>query len=117
MLFGFIAQLFSGKAQKTDFNNYPVYKGNDLGLMYSKSASHFRIWAPTAQKAIVSIYRPSQQHPLEMIDMRKDNNGTWVAAVNKDIKGYEYRFSVMIDSVWGHEVPDPYAKAAVRNGQ
>lgn len=115
MLFGFITQLFSCKAQKTDFLKFPVYNGNDLGLTYSKSASQFRIWAPTAQKARLSIYRLSH-HPLELIEMTKDKSGTWVASINKDLKGYEYGFSVMINNVWSQEVPDPYAKAAVRNG-
>src|SRR5687767_9048393 len=49
MLLGFIIQLFSGKAQKTDYSKYPVYTGNDLGLTYTKTKSVFKIWAPTAQ--------------------------------------------------------------------
>ena len=56
MLLSFIAQLFSGTAQKADFSKYPAYKGTDLGLTYSESKSIFRIWSPTAEEAALLIY-------------------------------------------------------------
>jgi pullulanase len=50
MLFAWLFNIFSVKAQKSIYDTYPVYKGNDLGLIYSPKSSLFRIWAPTAEK-------------------------------------------------------------------
>ncbi|MEI9909115.1 MAG: hypothetical protein WDO71_05270 [Bacteroidota bacterium] len=56
MLMGFITHFFSGNAQKIDFNKYPVYNGNDLGLIYTPTSSIFRIWSPPATEAEVILY-------------------------------------------------------------
>lgn len=116
MLFGLLSQFFSVGAQKNDFEEYPVYNGNDLGVSYSKSSSVFKLWSPIAQKTNLFLYHKSQ-HPIEKIEMKKGENGIWETAVNKDLKNFEYTFSVMIDSVWQGEAVDPYAKAAARNGK
>lgn len=116
MLLGFLTQLFSGKAQKDDYSKYPVYTGNDLGCTYTKLKSIFKIWAPTASKAKVFIYNKTI-HPWHELDMEKGKNGTWVASLDRDIKEYRYTFSVLIDGSWSKELPDPYIKAAQRNGR
>ncbi|HKZ66052.1 MAG TPA: hypothetical protein VJ111_06845 [Chitinophagaceae bacterium] len=45
MLIGFIVP-FMTKAQVEKFDAYPVYTGNDLGLIYTPQQSLFRIWSP-----------------------------------------------------------------------
>ena len=44
------------KAQVPDFSSYPVYKGNDLGLRYSKAKSSFRVYAPSAKQVQLALY-------------------------------------------------------------
>jgi pullulanase len=39
-----------------DYDAYPVYHGQ-LGLMYSKTVSTFRIWSPVAQEAKIIFYK------------------------------------------------------------
>ena len=75
-LFSFIKM--QAKAQQ---NTYPTYTGNDLGLTYSKAASSFRIWAPTATRVQLSLYKQSlgwrqiNKHPIKKISTRHlDNN-------------------------------------------
>ena len=118
MLFGFIVQLFSGKAQKDAYNTYPVYTGNDLGLSYSPKQSVFRIWAPSAMEAQLRIFPyPEIGNFTEIFPMKKDKNGTWVFTWPGDHKGLYYTFSVFINMKWLNEVPDPYAKAVGVNGK
>lgn len=98
-------------AQTEDFSSYPVYSGNDLGLTYSPSNSFFRIWAPTASKAELFLFKNNQEVvPQSKIDMVKDDGGTWTALVATNLAGRFYTFRVLINGKWSDEVPDPYTK-------
>lgn len=115
MLFGFLAQLFSGKAQKDGFSKYPVYAGNDLGVTYTKAQTKFRVWAPKANQVKLYLYRVTI-HPVEEYLMKKEIGGSWILILKGDFKGFEYTFATMINDKWMREAVDPYAKAVIRNG-
>src|SRR5687767_750664 len=117
LLLTFIVQLLSGKAQKTDFSKYPVYTGNDLGLTYTKAKSVFKIWAPTAEEAELTIFPEPNEMSYIKEKMQKGSNGVWIATLPGDRKGRKYSFRVKIDGKWMKDVPDPYAKAVGINGQ
>src|SRR5260221_9847999 len=118
MLIPFISQLFSLKAQIPDYNTYPVYKGNDLGLTYSPAESKFRIWSPVAEKAELLIYGQAVDGtPEQTTGMNKSEGGTWIVTIQGDQKRKFYVFRVMINNVWLDEVPDPYAKIVGINGR
>jgi pullulanase len=118
MLLGFIAHLFGAKAQKIDFNKYPVYTGNDLGLTYLPQRSFFRVWAPTAEKVQLKLYNDASTELFsEAHSMKKDKNGTWIFTLAGDHKKSLYTFSIMIKGQWLEEVPDPYVKAVGVNGK
>jgi len=118
MLFGFILQLFTGKAQKVDYSSYPVYTGNDLGLTYSPKQSIFRVWAPSAEKMEFKLYKhPTNDHHGETYPMKKDKDGTWVFTLPGDRRGTIYVFRSLVNGKWQNEVPDPYAKAVEVNGK
>ena len=118
MLFGFLTQLFSGKAQRNEFSRYPVYEGNDLGLTYSPGQSIFRIWAPSASEVQIIFHEKAMggdtmvQHP-----MIKGANGMWYAFIRQNKKMPYYVFRVNINGYWSDEIPDPYAKTVGINGK
>ncbi len=118
MLLGFLTCLFSAKAQKSEFDKYPVYTGTDLGLTYTPAQSFFRIWAPSAMQARLLIYS-DHENPnfIEIFPMKKDKQGTWVFTWKGDHKGQLYAFSIFKDMQWLDIVPDPYAKAVAVNGK
>ncbi len=118
MLLAFIAQLFSGKAQKNDFSKYPVYNGTDLGLIYAEKKSLFRIWSPTAERVELLLYKEGDGgSSLSTHSMQKSNDGTWVIELPGNKNGLFYTFRVMINKKWQNEIPDPYAKAVGINGK
>lgn len=118
MLFVLIQQLLTGKGEGQDFNSYPVYKGNDLGLKYTPHRSTFRIWAPTASQAELALYSSGTTTPAtRRIIMKKSENGTWAASLPGNLKGHYYTFRVRINGSWSAEVPDPYARAGSVNGR
>lgn len=114
MIISWLLYTFSAKSQKTIYDSYPVYKGNDLGLTYSKKQSTFRIWAPTAEKAQLIFYADTR---IGEFDLNKNADGTWTRTFPGDHKGKFYVFRVMINGKWLNEVPDPYAKAVGVNGK
>ncbi len=114
----FVFILIMAKAQTPDFSKYPVYKGTDLGLSYSKTQSLFKIWSPVAEAANLIFYKEGTGgDPLETISMQKGTGGIWSATVKGDQKGKFYVFCVKINGSWMKEVPDPYAKAVGVNGK
>ena len=97
---------------------YPVYKGDDLGLVYTKESSQFRIWSPMAQEAQLKFYTEGEGgEALKTIDLTKDSAGTWAVKLEGDQKGMFYAFRVKINNAWSNEVTDPYAKATGINGK
>lgn len=119
MLLGFLTQLFSARAQKSEYDKYPVYRGSDLGVAYSKEKTVFKIWAPTAEEAELILYtedKADSKYKLRM-GMHKSINGTWIRELSNDEEGRFYSFKVKYNGQWSEEVPDPYAKAVGVNGK
>src|SRR4026208_1878168 len=91
MIISWLLYIFPAKAQKTIYDSYPVYKGNDLGLTYSPKESVFKIWAPTAEKAQLIFYDNGDGgEKIGLYAMNKDVNGTWWVNVKGDQFGFFY---------------------------
>jgi pullulanase len=107
-----------GQPLRLAYEQYPVYKGTDLGLRYTPTASAFRIWSPTAAAARLLLYHTcTDTDPYKIIPMQKSADGTWYTRLRGDKHGSWYNFQVSIGGAWSHAVPDPYAKAVGTNGQ
>ena len=44
-----------GNVTPGDYDNYPVYEGNDLELTVDDAGTHFTLWSPAAEAARVNI--------------------------------------------------------------
>jgi pullulanase len=107
---------FYNRFSEPEFINANYYQGNDLGAVWTKSETRFKVWAPTAERVIVHLYKSGDQEDLfQCLSMRKDMQGTWVAAVEGDWKGTYYTYAVTVEGDT-MEAVDPYAKAAGING-
>ena len=113
-----ISQTDNLKSQNTFFQ-YPEYKGTDLGLVYSKTNSLFRIWSPPAEQAQLLLFMDGEQgtQPFKTIDLKKGTGGTRYIKLSGDLNGTFYAFRVKIKGKWSNEVTDPYAKAVGINGK
>lgn len=117
-MFALLLIPFLTRAQVKRFDTYPVYNGNDLGLTYTPQQSRFRIWAPTAEKAELIVYKEGTGgDALHTFEMMKSKGGTWVAVLRGEHKGRFYTFRIQAGGQWLNEVPDPYAKAVGVNGK
>lgn len=106
------------KYSTKEFEEEYTYNGNDLGILYSKESTKFRIWSPYAKQVFVNIYMSGDINvadKLESVEMKKSVNGTWECEIFKDLENKFYTYSVKIDEV-ENEFCDPYAKACGING-
>ena len=94
-----------------------TYNGNDLGAVYSKQSTQFRLWAPTADSVRICFYATgNDSDAVEIQDMKADEGGTWVYTKEGDLHQLYYTYLVNVNGV-EQETNDPYAKAAGVNGK
>jgi len=101
-----------------DFEAAYTYRGNDLGAVWSKEMTTFRLWAPTASAVSIHLYRsgePSANDMIAAIPMQRDVKGTWIAICAADLNGVYYTYLVSHESETV-EVCDPYARTTGVNG-
>ena len=93
------------------------YNGDDLGVVYSKNKSIFKIWAPEAEEIKVIIYPDDTGSEYDLIrKMHRSKRGTWKVEIKRDLNNLYYTFQLKYNGeIW--ETVDPYAKAAGTNSR
>lgn len=93
-----------------------TYNG-ELGALYTKGKTTFRLWAPTATEARVNLFPSGNDSDIsETLSMTRGDNGVWEAEKTGDIKNTYYTYTVSIGGV-EQDAVDPYARAAGVNGK
>lgn len=101
--------------QKKQPEKYECYDG-ELGAVYTREQTIFRLWAPTAEKVELLLYADGAGGvPQHRERMEKAEGGTWLFCAKGDRNGTYYTYLVAIDGE-ERESADPYAKAAGVNG-
>ncbi len=92
-----------------------TYDGDDLGAVINGENTTFKVWAPTASKVVLNLFKSGHEgSAYESVDMVKGARGVW-SYTAKCGHGTYYTYSVTT-SVGTQEAVDPYAKAAGLNG-
>lgn len=101
------------------FEQQYTYTGNDLGAMYQKEKTSFRVWAPTADNVVLRLYKegtPEVNDLIEETEMEQDVFGTWIVTKMGDLHGVYYTYLVAVDGKQ-NEACDPYARTTGINGK
>ncbi len=111
-----------------DFINAFTYTG-ELGAIYTKEQTTFRLWAPLSDAVEVVLYDRNNAHydndgnylasaddPIRTESMTQIENGAWEATLSGDFASKYYTFKVTNDGVTT-EVVDPYAYSTGVNGE
>lgn len=98
-----------------------AYSGNDLGAVYSKSSTTFKVWAPTASKVQLKRYKTGSDSEsgagvIETKDMTKQSQGIWSITISGDIANTYYTYLVTNNGTV-KETVDIYAKSTGVNGK
>ena len=100
-----------------DFSTYASYNEEPLGVSYSAEKTVIRVWAPTAKRVVLRLYKKGHgDSHFEIADLiRKDT--VWEIELPGDRHGVYYTVQCLINNKWMDEVPDPYTFAVGVNGK
>ncbi|ASV31182.1 type I pullulanase [Maribacter cobaltidurans] len=105
---------------KIDLKNYDAYPtayNVNLWPHYTKDATDFKLWAPTAEEVKLNLYSTGNDADLlETHQLTHNKNGVWNIKIKGDLNGTYYTFQVKIGKTWLNETPGIYAKAVGVNG-
>ncbi len=120
------------KLYTTDgFKKAYTYDG-DLGAIYSRESTTFRVWSPISTDMKLRIYETGTPSKIllngtwetfvngsdlyQEYQMTRGEKGTWEYTLNGDLGGKYYTYVVTNSSYQNREVVDPYAKSTGING-
>ena len=101
-----------------EFEAEYTYEGKDLGAVWTKEKTTFKVWAPTADKVQVKRYQSGTEGAddlIETLEMTKGDKGVWAAEKEGNLNGTYYTYHVSVDGS-ETEACDPYAKTTGVNG-
>ncbi|MEH7442529.1 type I pullulanase [Bacillus sp. JJ1122] len=98
-----------------EFDKLFYYDGNDLGVHFTSGKTAFKLWAPTASKVKLKLFK-NEETTHELISMDRVDKGIWSIAVDRNLESYQYTFLVCVNLEW-REAVDPYATALTANGE
>lgn len=96
------------------------FTSENLGAIYSKKNTTFRLWAPTAENVKVLLYKDGENsESFETVQMKlldkKGFFGVWECSVSGDLNKIYYQFKVYVHGL-NCVSSDPYARACGVNG-
>lgn len=109
----------------TDIFDEKYYYDGELGAIYSKERTIFRVWSPVSETIKLRIYESGTPKSLdetigidtfEEFEMVKNEKGVFEYEITRDMEGKYYTYVVKNSSFNNVEIVDPYAKSAGING-
>lgn len=105
------------KKHYSNFEDYPTPIETNLWTDYSKEATEFKIWSPSAEAVQLHLYKKGDGgEPIASHQMKTEDNGLWTKRLAGDLHGTYYTFQIRIDDTWLDETPGIYAQAVGVNG-
>lgn len=94
--------------QTEEFDHLYAYDGDDLGALYTKKATTFKLWSPLADK--VSLKIEKNDNSFMMYEMKRGEKGVYSIIVNGDLFLKKYAYVVRVNGR-EKEIHDPYEKS------
>jgi pullulanase len=91
------------------------YGGSDLGSVWTKKATTFRLWAPVASKVTLSLFKSDSGPSTATVKMNPSRGGTWYGKVRGNVDHWFYLYNVTNEGVTSTAL-DPYARNTAPNG-
>ena len=108
--------------KEAEFGELYNYDG-ELGAIYTKEKTTFKVWSPFSSSIKVKIYNTGtpawlggSDEPVQTLDMVKGERGVFSAEATGDLEGKYYTFVVTNSSFTNKEIVDPYARSCGING-
>ncbi|MCR5692931.1 MAG: type I pullulanase, partial [Bacilli bacterium] len=91
------------------------YFDGELGAIYKKTETTFRLWAPLASKVVLKLKKKDEYYFSE-IKMRRGEKGVYEITVKGDLNEAQYLYEVTNNEI-ALETIDPYAKGSIANAR
>ena len=98
----------------SDFDDRFAYEGDDLGSIYHKKQTSFKVWAPLAESMFLKLVSPKGE--TRILLMNREDRGVYRLDVDGDLLNYKYHYIVTNNGLT-FEVNDPYAKGTSLNSE
>ena len=113
--YGSVAALPTTIFDSADFIANYTYDGDDLGAVINGDSTTFKVWAPTASRVVLNLFRKGDgEDAYRSVDMEKAEKGVWTYT-EKCGHGTYYTYSVTT-AAGTQEAVDPYVRAVGVNG-
>lgn len=115
--FGQFTTISGSLIRTPEFDERFYYSGR-LGAFYTREATLFRLWAPTAQEVTVEVWDSLDESSQiqELISMHQTDVGVWEAQLAGDRHNTAYTYHLTFSDGTNHSTQDPYARAVIVNG-
>lgn len=102
----------------TDAFNDAYYYDGELGAIYTKASTTFRVWSPFSTEIVLKLYDAGTNgNCTKTVAMTKGEKGVFEATVSGDLEKAYYTYTVKNNKYPdGKEIVDPYAKSAGLSG-
>ena len=92
-----------------------IYDGDDLGATLNDTGTTFKVWAPTASRVVLDLYRAGNgEDAYDHVDMVREDRGVW--SYTSDCGHGTYYTYTVTTAVGTQTATDPYGRAAGLNG-
>ena len=97
---------------KTDkFDETFYYQGDDLGCHPSGDSTDFALWAPTATRVVLEVFRSDAANAFEC---ERTDKGVFRKRVNANLHGIGYHYHILVNGKWNVS-SDPVARSSIAN--
>ena len=97
-----------------DFDERYYYEGDDLGPIYQKEKTSFKVWAPLAESVFIKLI--DLENNVKILPMNREYKGIYHLDINGDLLNYKYHYIVNNNGVV-NECNDIYAKGVSLNSE
>lgn len=95
------------------FDEEFYYDGDDLGVKCSQESCDFAIWAPTANRIVVEIFKETGP---EVLELKRSAKGVFRRHVRYNGHGLSYLYHIFVNGGWNTSI-DPMAVGSTVNNQ
>lgn len=102
---------FSPVSMTPEFDKRFYYDGDDLGSIYTRDATTFKVWSPLSTSVILKVFKGKD---IALYPMKRGDKGVYEVKVKRDLDKYEYVYMIGMNGNYIESV-DPYAYASTAN--
>ncbi len=97
---------------KTDkFDETFFYEGSDLGCHPKGDSTDFALWAPTATRVVLEVFRKDAPNAFEC---ERTDKGVYRVHVDANLHGIGYHYHILVNGKWNVS-SDPIARSSIAN--